>query len=99
MRAIADTATVSARARDIIALAKSIEQADGCHILSASIGIALIPQYGATYKEAFAAADNALYEVKRSRRGTYRFAGDRGDTGGTGDTTSGTSNTSNTSDN
>lgn len=38
--------------------------------VTASIGIALIPKHGATCHEAMSHADLALYEVKRSGRGT-----------------------------
>lgn len=66
--------TLADRARAILSLAKSIPQPDGKHILTASIGIATAPQDGTSYDELFAAADAALYKVKRDGRGNYRIA-------------------------
>lgn len=44
---------------------------DAC--VSASIGIALIPNHGVTSRDAMRNADLALYEVKRSDRGTTKI--------------------------
>ncbi len=75
MRGLQDLGTLPSRARAILELAKSIPQPDGKHILTASIGIAMAPQDGTTYDALFAAADAALYWVKRYGRGNYRMAG------------------------
>ncbi len=74
MTGLHELKTLADRARAILSLAKSIPQPDGKHILTASIGIATAPQDGATYDELFAAADAALYKVKRDGRGSYRMA-------------------------
>lgn len=39
--------------------------------VSASIGVALMPDHGASFDELYAMADEALYRVKTSEKGTY----------------------------
>jgi len=41
--------------------------------ISASVGIAFYPENGKTYEALFAAADTALYEVKKSGKNGYKF--------------------------
>jgi len=42
--------------------------------LSASIGIALIPESGTSFLELYEKADKALYNAKRSGKNQYSFA-------------------------
>lgn len=45
--------------------------------VSLSIGISLYPQHGAAFEELYQAADQALYDVKKHGKGTYKiFDGD-----------------------
>lgn len=58
-------------AKQINTAAHEIEiQADHA-LLSASIGIALIPEHGQSYEDVFRAADHALYQVKERGRDGY----------------------------
>ncbi len=43
-------------------------------VASTSIGIAMLPDVETTAQALLAMADQALYEVKRTQRGQYRFA-------------------------
>lgn len=46
------------------------------HCIGASVGIAHYPRDGQRYEELVKAADTAMYSVKKSRPGGYRFASD-----------------------
>ena len=43
-------------------------------VISGSVGIALMPENGATFKELYEAADGALYKVKNEFKGEYYFS-------------------------
>lgn len=46
---------------------------DGGYKVSVSIGVALCPEHGTTFKELYTAADTALYRSKRGGKDTYTF--------------------------
>jgi len=54
-------------------LARPVDLANRCVSSPASIGIALYPDNAEGYEDLLMAADAAMYESKRSRRGGYRF--------------------------
>ena len=58
-------------AKQINTAAHEIEIQEDHALLSASIGIALIPEHGQSYEEVFRAADHALYQVKEQGRDGY----------------------------
>ncbi len=63
------------KARDIKQVALELE-IDGKNAgISASIGIAIIPQDGTEYEKVFKAADTALYHVKQNGRNGFYYAG------------------------
>ena len=42
--------------------------------VTASIGVALVPDQGTSFEELYAAADKELYKVKFSNKGSYSIA-------------------------
>ena len=49
---------------------------DGSYKISGSIGIAMFPECGTTFKELYAASDKALYASKKRGKDTYTFYSD-----------------------
>lgn len=63
-----NTEVITRKARIINQIARELEIDGENAKISASIGIAIIPQAGTDYEEVFKVADNALYYVKKNGR-------------------------------
>ena len=44
-----------------------------CAYVSVSVGIAMFPEHGKTFEDLYAAADKALYYVKKSGRANWKL--------------------------
>ena len=74
---IAHRRTAIRLARKILTLmAEPFAITDGCHALSASLGIAFYPDHGASGEALLANADQAMYCAKRDGGNHYRVPGD-----------------------
>ena len=72
--AIAHRRTAIRLARKILALlAEPFAIADGCHALSASVGVAFYPDHGVTGEAMLVKADQAMYCAKRAGGNHYRL--------------------------
>lgn len=73
MDGCSSTAVAEKKAQEILQQIGAIS-IDGCGVpISASIGIALAPTHGYTYTELHYAADQAMYQSKRSQKGSYNI--------------------------
>jgi GGDEF domain-containing protein len=71
VKAVADVKSIAQRVVDT--LQKPIQLPANQVAVGASIGIAVFPDDGANLEELIMNADRAMYEVKRSGKGTYRL--------------------------
>lgn len=73
MRNVGELVQVEKKAKDILALVKTVaEDYDGIN-LSGSIGISVYPKDGGNLDELYSKADAALYEAKRNGKNKYMF--------------------------
>lgn len=71
---IADAAWAQEKARELSSVLKTVCKDDAvCWQMSASIGVALCPEDGATFAQLYRSADAALYETKARGKGGFTF--------------------------
>lgn len=74
--AIADAAWAQEKARQLSSTLKTVCKDDAvCWQMSASIGVALCPEDGATFAQLYHNADAALYQTKARGKGGFTFYG------------------------
>ena len=69
-------AEASQYAQEILDRMAEVQPLEKGLVLSGSIGIAIAPDDGKTYGELYAAADRAMYEVKKNSKQGYAFFSD-----------------------
>lgn len=76
--AMPSPAVAEEKARALASVLKAVcKDQTACWNMSASVGVALMPEDGCTFAELYQKADAALYETKKRAKGGYTFSGEK----------------------